>query len=117
MRPAVLTVIMVNNDHPASNQDFIADLDVVCGGNVPPSRDRDVAPYKDSWREGLVSIAKNCFQPESRTCGKACLYFYGGDAPQRRSRTDLDSRDAKLALDHTIVKPTKRLPNEIYKRV
>jgi hypothetical protein len=103
-------VIVICNDYPASNQNVIADLDIVRGGNVSPGRNLDIAPYDDSRREGLILITKNCLQPESRSSTEALSHLNGGNSLQSSSWTEPYSLDAKLVRLYAIVKLAEWVP-------
>ena len=58
-------MIVIDDDDTATDQNIISDLDSVGCRDMNKLADANVIPNRDLWRERLVFVADDCFQPQS----------------------------------------------------
>jgi len=64
MCTAILAMIVVDDNDAAADKHLIANLDIVSCSDMHKLTNANVSPNHDSWREGLVTVLGDCFEPQ-----------------------------------------------------
>src|SRR5580698_5224409 len=102
MAGRVPAMVMIRDRNLTAHQDVITYLNAISGRYMNKVTETSMVSDRDSWREGLVVIPGNGFEPQSGSSLAILTHIDGRQATQVRTWANSDLVDSKCPGDQTV---------------